>query len=242
MKFFRKIRQRLFLDQRMSKYLLYGVGEILLVVIGILIALQINNWNEDKKLRIIEQELLYDIRENLIASSGELKKSTTYNKLSISSYEIIMHYVKEDLPYDSSLDSAFSYFAYWRPPNFTHTAYETLKSKGLDIIENDGLKNHITKVYEEDFLIVTDELRAEWEMFQSIVLPFVVKHILYINEQEAQPNDFEALKNNKEFKNIMGIKMSIRKNSIYMTETTKVTVDNLIMVLDEELELNKIKM
>lgn len=48
-KFFRKIRQKLLLENRVSKYLIYAIGEILLVVIGILIAVQINNWNEESK-------------------------------------------------------------------------------------------------------------------------------------------------------------------------------------------------
>ena len=48
-KFFRKIRQQLLVENKFSKYLLYAIGEIILVVIGILIALQINNWNEVRK-------------------------------------------------------------------------------------------------------------------------------------------------------------------------------------------------
>ena len=47
-KFFRSIRQRLVVENRFSKYLLYAIGEIVLVVIGILIALQINNWNQQR--------------------------------------------------------------------------------------------------------------------------------------------------------------------------------------------------
>jgi len=53
-KFFRKIRQKLLTENKFSKYLLYAFGEIILVIIGILIALSINNWNEEKKL---EQEV-----------------------------------------------------------------------------------------------------------------------------------------------------------------------------------------
>ena len=175
------------------------------------------------------------ISEKIWLPPSKIQKLTSYNKKTVTNYEKILSHIKEDLPYNNSLDSAFSYISYWSEPNFTYTAYETLKSKGLEIIQNDSLKNHITKVYEEDFPLVTDEHRGEWEVFQSIVLPFVVKHIFYINEQQARPNDYEALKNNNEFKNIMGVKMSFRKNSIYMTETTKVIVDDLIKVLDKEL-------
>jgi len=53
-KFFRKIRQQLLTENKFSKYLLYAIGEIVLVVIGILIALQINNWNIERLL--IEKE------------------------------------------------------------------------------------------------------------------------------------------------------------------------------------------
>ncbi|MFT6046016.1 MAG: hypothetical protein ACI9WC_001721, partial [Arenicella sp.] len=48
-RFFRKIRQNLIKENKVGKYLLYAIGEIVLVVIGILIALQINTWNEDRK-------------------------------------------------------------------------------------------------------------------------------------------------------------------------------------------------
>ncbi|WP_194977145.1 DUF6090 family protein [Aquiflexum lacus] len=60
-KFFRKIRQRLLAEGNLKRYLIYAIGEILLVVIGILIALQINNWNEWRKDRIKEENILHDL-------------------------------------------------------------------------------------------------------------------------------------------------------------------------------------
>ena len=48
LKFFRKIRQKLFSEGKLKNYLLYAIGEIVLIVIGILIALQINNWNLER--------------------------------------------------------------------------------------------------------------------------------------------------------------------------------------------------
>lgn len=56
--FFRKIRRKLFTQNKLSSYLLYGIGEIVLVVIGILIALGINNWNEDRKDKIRSEHYL----------------------------------------------------------------------------------------------------------------------------------------------------------------------------------------
>ena len=69
-KFFRKIRQNLFSEGKTGKYLKYAFGEIVLVVIGILIALQINNWNEERKLDNRKQEyysqLLDDLNSDII--------------------------------------------------------------------------------------------------------------------------------------------------------------------------------
>jgi len=80
-KFFRKIRQQLLLKNRFSKYLLYAIGEIILVVIGILIALQINNWNEIRKIRNTEQQYLLSLKEEFSFNKVELKNIMNRNKL-----------------------------------------------------------------------------------------------------------------------------------------------------------------
>lgn len=91
-KLFRHIRQSLIKENRMGKYFKYAIGEILLVVIGILIALQINNWNEQQKENKLEQEyycrLLEDVMlddlqidELLLASQERLKAANQATRL-----------------------------------------------------------------------------------------------------------------------------------------------------------------
>lgn len=75
LRFFRQIRQRLLTDNKFSKYLLYAVGEILLVVIGILIALQVDNWNEEQKQRIEEQKLISALIEEVANNIDSLTKN-----------------------------------------------------------------------------------------------------------------------------------------------------------------------
>lgn len=72
-KFFRRIRQSLLTENKFSKYLLYAIGEITLVVIGILIALQINNWNNDKKDRKLEKQYIIGLVNDLKTDSVMLK-------------------------------------------------------------------------------------------------------------------------------------------------------------------------
>ena len=64
-KFFRHIRQTLLMENKTSKYFKYAIGEILLVVIGILIALQINTWNQERVNAKEERRILQDLSEEL---------------------------------------------------------------------------------------------------------------------------------------------------------------------------------
>ena len=78
LRFFRQIRQRLLTENKFSKYLLYAVGEILLVVIGILIALQVNNWNEARLEReneiLIARDVYLELLENRVYLSTTQKQ------------------------------------------------------------------------------------------------------------------------------------------------------------------------
>ncbi len=73
-KFFRKIRQNLLMENKTSKYFKYAIGEIILVVIGILIALQINNWNEEHKINKIRTQKLSQIESDLRADVVSLEE------------------------------------------------------------------------------------------------------------------------------------------------------------------------
>jgi hypothetical protein len=61
--FFRKIRQKLLSQNKVTRYLVYALGEIILVVIGILIALQVNNWNEGRKQRQVELKYFFNLKK-----------------------------------------------------------------------------------------------------------------------------------------------------------------------------------
>ena len=84
-KFFRRIRQRLLTENKFGKYLLYAIGEIVLVVIGIFIALQLNNLNEDRKNRILEEDYYCKLLEDLNQDVVEIKNLIDINELRIIS-------------------------------------------------------------------------------------------------------------------------------------------------------------
>ena len=99
MKFFRKIRQDLLSGGKTRKYLKYAIGEIILVVIGILIALQINNWNETNKLNRRELTLLSELKTNLQINIVNLENDIQKQTKSIKSFNYILNLPHSNLPY-----------------------------------------------------------------------------------------------------------------------------------------------
>ena len=169
-KFFRRIRLDLMKKNKTGKYLKYAIGEILLVVIGILIALSINNWNENRKRQNEELILLADIKNNLETTLTSFRSDTIYNANTIVQYNKIEYYIDHDLPYSSELDSVFGILTFWSGPTITETAYNTLQSKGLDLIKNEALKQDIIKMYEEVLKkLLTDYENAESKLSEIIV-------------------------------------------------------------------------
>jgi hypothetical protein len=110
-KFFRKIRQRLLTENKFSKYLLYAIGEIILVVIGILIALQINNWNEKRKENATINTYLKGIMADL---NNDTKRfdliSQNLNEQIKNNSKVFENKNYQTLPIDSIVLTITSYF------------------------------------------------------------------------------------------------------------------------------------
>jgi hypothetical protein len=101
LRFFRQIRQRLITDNKFSKYLLYAIGEILLVVIGILIALQIDNWNEERKAEKQIDLLLINLADAINQDIDNLKKATILHEFRSNSLRYLLDFTEK--PSDVSL-------------------------------------------------------------------------------------------------------------------------------------------
>lgn len=102
--FLRKSRKALLNSNRFTKYMVYAIGEIILVVIGILIALQINNWNEKRKLESQERELLSNLRGEFQDNLKDLDSITVEVDKVIYSLERVFQLFAPD-PAGSSIDS-----------------------------------------------------------------------------------------------------------------------------------------
>ena len=146
-KFFRHIRQNLIMENKNSKYLKYAIGEIVLVVIGILIALQINNWNESqkalKKEKIYLVKLSQNIKDDISLLEDIIKTdSIIINDLKKLSEEILTATSIQDI--NLKTNSRFRYLLF--NPNKT-TLDNIISSGQIEIIRNDSIVESLLKYY-----------------------------------------------------------------------------------------------
>ena len=162
-KFFRKIRYDLMEKNKTGKpalpaslsgrqagrYFKYAIGEIVLVVVGILIALSINNWNENRKIkhkeRVIQKELLVSINSDLKAYESFSDPKIERKKRGLDSlfaYVFDNKEIKDSLFIDFYTNMSQNIFL-----RFDNGPFEDLKSSGLDIISNDALRTAINNAY-----------------------------------------------------------------------------------------------
>ena len=230
-------------DNKPLMYMRYAIGEIVLVVIGILIALQINNWNEDRKRQNEELVFLVDIKMNLETMLMDFTTDTISNSNDIVQYGKIEYYIANDLPYSNQLDSIFGILTFWNSPYITATAYNSLQNKGLDLIKNDALKNKIIKMYEVTLKKLPEDYdKGEITLMDEIVAPFLIKKVKRLHNQSvnlARPNDFESLKKNQEFINILSYILRQRKRGIEIYSEVMSGIRLLITDIENEIELRQ---
>ncbi len=196
-KFFRKIRQNLLMENKTGKYLKYAIGEIALVVIGILIALQINNWNENRKNSNKETTVLANIHKEFKQNQKQLDSIVILHRISYSnSAKIIKLFPIKSKLEPKILDSLsvqllLSYGGVTFNPS--QTSINALASTStFDIIKSETLRdlliswNDLITDYQEEELRSRNYLFDHYESYLS-------KHFDWNYNFKDERNNFNAL-------------------------------------------------
>ena len=170
MKIFRNIRQKLASENKVMAYLRYAIGEIVLVVIGILIALQVNNWNENRKSNAELNQITENLKQEFESNHNTLKKVvSSINYTQKGSLEILsiigrsVNLAKINL--DSLIETSLR-FPTWTPSNYV---LNDLKSSGkLALIKDIRLKELLFK-WEKEIKNISDWNRRMEESSRDIV-------------------------------------------------------------------------
>jgi len=189
------------MENKTSKYLKYAIGEIVLVVIGILIALQINNWNETRKERsqetILLEQLLSDFKSNL----EQLDQKISMREDFTNSVKQLFKYI--DNPILATKDSVDIYIGKTMPyATFDPIVADLAISGELKLISNNDLKKAVTNWTSDINDVIEDEVT--WKDYRNtIYVPFLIQNY-----------QLRSIRNKAYEANILGAYTMDRKNTI----------------------------
>ena len=189
--FFRKIRQKLLQQNRVTQYLAYAIGEIFLVVIGILIALQVNTWNESRKSRNFEQEILSLIDQNLSRDSSVIAAELQKALIANATTDSILDQVEKGI-FEENLYVWMAKVIRFERFKYQSSGFEVLKSKGIDAISDKDLQIDLINYYDEVLFRLSQAILDVENSFNSDWIP-VVKSEFYDFDYEdrLEPRNLE---------------------------------------------------
>ncbi|MCX2719753.1 DUF6090 family protein [Lentiprolixibacter aurantiacus] len=224
-KFFRKIRQRLLSENKFRKYLIYAIGEIILIVIGVLLAVAINDQISKSNERKLEKQLLINIRKELMSNIDQLKiaiKSheegshagtellTTIrynaNNLEINNLDTLMFLMDFNWSYDPAIGSIKS----------------TIESGGVNIIRSDSIREYILS-FEDRVKDVNETTLGYRRLKHERLWPLIDKNISILNRwdhiypkigKSKHEQDYATLFKNQEFENVVGLLLIFREEGL----------------------------
>ena len=240
--FLRKIRRSLIESGSARKYALYAIGEVLLVVIGILIALQMNNWNEHRKARSFELKMLAEISESLANDTAYFHMLTERLTWIDTSSERIIYLLIDGVNNESlflhhlrNIDHPYTF-------QYQDGAFEALKASGIENVSDDALRKNLIDHYgfrlprweklmkinrtDSDLKLAKD---LEWELFSF--KPDAWKGDVGISKRALKPGVIGS----DAFNRYVRIKRQDARNGLKWLEQLTRHTESLLNRLNEEL-------
>ena len=246
-RFFRKTRQGLLIENKFGKYLIYAIGEIALVVIGILVALQVNTWNNHRINQTLEIKLLKDLQKDLKTDLKNLSLKIEYDSLFAESNKTLLTSFKNNkladelkiLNFKGTDYTSFGIInraVFFYPQKY---AYQNIINSGIDIIENDSLRQDIVHLYDYTYLVTGDYLQIQFDMLVNtndyLWNNLETKENLYIKI----PNDTTLIKQNQRFINFLSSMAEEYKGALGFYRPNRDDIKSLIKEIDKEIKIKE---
>lgn len=235
LRFFRQIRKKLIEQDNVRKYLLYAIGEIILVVIGILIALQINTWNTNKIKKSDESQILIELKKGLELDRDKMEVELASCKVALEKMKHLQILLKDkDHSYDENIDSLFGQVYGIRKIFLNNAFYEDLKASSLRIINNDDIRLQIVQLFELDYKVLNDIFNFAEPSVNEVIRPYYLSNFHDIDfHDKATPNNFNMIWNDTYYHNIVDYRIiGVAANQISVYEKTLPKINHIIHAID----------
>ena len=218
-----------------GKYVKYALGEIALVVIGILIALQINNLNENRKNKEFEKEMLTQIQANIKQDRFNLEKIVkNYNNAITSSNKILKSELSENTKDSIKIWlGAIIQFDRFQPLT---NAYEVLKSNGLDKVSNKKLRFLLGTYYDDEASHIIKSIRDIEFTFNDYWTPFLLEEMVDFEFRKSVVlKDYSILLKPSKAQNILRLNLDNYMSGINRIIGGIATVEKIQRLVEKEI-------
>ena len=213
---FSKFRKKILTENRVSKYLLYALGEIVLVVLGILIALSINNWNEEEKIGNEIYAALEEVREDLVMDTLHLQQMIEIRQNDLASQGRVIKVLSDREPFTEQTYNDLGRVMLQRPTTLLTNGYDLVRELGMSHLNNRELRTSLVEYYETAQSLIQKELIDDTMEFEVAWLPYVRQHFSEWDFGErAIPHDDQQIANDAYF--LMTLKMNHNNLSATLT-------------------------
>lgn len=253
LRIFRTIRKKLLVENNFSKYLLYAVGEIILIVIGILIALGINNWNQDRLAAKKERFYLEGLRTEFQRSKIKLENLIEVNRLNYEESQKIaayLHSSEGSLSEDELsklLFRAFSSEIAYNPNS--SLLIEILNSGGLEDISNPVLRLHLTSwdsyiqsLHRQEAELreqrekVLDIFRSDRGSIKTVMHGFGIAEEMELPQTKELPSNLQLIRTREFENNLLLFILTGRSTEISQYRPLLQEIDSILVIIDDELK------
>ncbi len=192
----------------------YAVGEVLLIVVGVTIALAGNSWYEDRQKRRDELQVLEQLRQALTVDLAEIESAHAIEVQVFEDVTSLVEHMTSGEPYDSSIVHYFASVRTWAGVQTNSAPYEALKSTGFDLISSDPLRLKLIYYYENQF----PKIRGAYLNDRAFTLdradPYFYEKFRQDEPGKFVPDDYQKLRQDKFFWILCMTKLRRLKNRI----------------------------
>ena len=236
---FRIIRKSLIESSKTRKYLLYAIGEILLVMIGILLALQVNNWNEEVQARKQEFVILEAIKKDLLANIIEIDSIILEKQRRVKGLVAIIDAIEQDLPFHDSLTTHFGWAMIYSRISLQRSAYQSYIASGSQVVADESLRFEISHFFDHKLVKLENYIIETRDDFYSYMLGYLRE--LFENfvavDQIGIPRDFEAMKDNKDFEVSLKIFLDVTSDAWRGLKKSKNDSEEFLKKLEDRISI-----
>jgi hypothetical protein len=193
----------------------HAVGELILIVLGILIALAISDWNDQRIQRSEELALLAEVRSSLAADLETLEQDLAGAREGIDRIEMLIQVLTTRPPYRPEMDSLFGAVYGIRVTNLNTLAYETLKSIGLQHISDPMLRQRLVRIYDHYYERIIGANQVETGVNLDLMRPYFLQHFRDLKfSSSATPMDYAAVIADPWFRNMVEYRLTVLRGNV----------------------------